>query len=33
MFVPRSTVHDYIDFRQFLHDMRERVEKKDSRGT
>ena len=26
MFVPRSTVHDYIDFRQFLHDMRERVE-------
>jgi len=25
MFVPRSTVHDYIDFRQFLHDMRERV--------
>jgi TRAP-type uncharacterized transport system substrate-binding protein len=33
MFVPRSTVHDYIDFRQFLHDMRERVEKKDGRGT
>jgi len=27
MFVPRSTVHDYIDFRQFLHDMRERVER------
>jgi hypothetical protein len=27
LFVPRSTVHDYIDFRQFLHDMRERVEK------
>jgi TRAP-type uncharacterized transport system substrate-binding protein len=26
MFVPRSTVHDYIDFRQFLHDMRERIE-------
>jgi len=26
MFVARSTVHDYIDFRQFLHDMRERVE-------
>jgi hypothetical protein len=26
MFVPRSIVHDYIDFRQFLHDMRERVE-------
>jgi len=25
MFVPRSIVHDYIDFRQFLHDMRERV--------
>ena len=25
MFVPRSRVHDYIDFRQFLHDMRERV--------
>jgi TRAP transporter TAXI family solute receptor len=25
LFVPRSTVHDYIDFRQFLHDMRERV--------
>ena len=27
LFVPRSTVHDYIDFRQFLHDMRERVER------
>ena len=27
MFVPRSKVHDYIDFRQFLHDMRERVER------
>jgi hypothetical protein len=26
MFVARSIVHDYIDFRQFLHDMRERVE-------
>jgi TRAP-type uncharacterized transport system substrate-binding protein len=26
LFVPRSIVHDYIDFRQFLHDMRERVE-------
>jgi len=26
LFVPRSTVHDYIDFRQFLHDMKERVE-------
>jgi TRAP-type uncharacterized transport system substrate-binding protein len=25
MFVPRSTVQEYIDFRQFLHDMRERV--------
>ena len=25
MFVPRSIVQDYIDFRQFLHDMRERV--------
>jgi len=25
MFVPRSIVHDYIDVRQFLHDMRERV--------
>ena len=32
MFVPRSTVHDYIDFRQFLHDMRERVEKQDGTG-
>ena len=27
MFVARSIVHDYIDFRQFLHDMRERVER------
>lgn len=27
LFVPRSTVHDYIDFRQFLHDLRERVER------
>ncbi len=27
MFVARSIVHDYIDFRQFLHDMRERIEK------
>ena len=26
MFVPRSSAHDFIDFRQFLHDMRERVE-------
>ena len=26
LFVPRSAVHDYIDFRQFLHDMRDRVE-------
>ncbi|MCP3903618.1 MAG: ABC transporter substrate-binding protein [Planctomycetes bacterium] len=26
MFVPLSVVHDYIDFRQFLHDMRERVQ-------
>ena len=25
LFVPRSVLHDYIDFRQFLHDMRERV--------
>jgi TRAP-type uncharacterized transport system substrate-binding protein len=25
VFVPRSVIHDYIDFRQFLHDMRERV--------
>jgi hypothetical protein len=30
IFVPLSMVHDYIDFRQFLHDMRERVEKQDS---
>jgi len=27
MLVPRAVVHDYIDFRQFLHDMRERVER------
>ena len=27
LFVPRSKLLDYIDFRQFLHDMRERVEK------
>jgi len=27
MSVPRSIVHDYIDFRQFLHDMRDRIEK------
>jgi TRAP-type uncharacterized transport system substrate-binding protein len=26
LFIPRSIVQDYIDFRQFLHDMRERVE-------
>lgn len=25
IFIPRSMVHDYIDDRQFLHDMRERV--------
>jgi TRAP-type uncharacterized transport system substrate-binding protein len=25
MFVPRSMVHDYIDDRQFLHEMRDRV--------
>ena len=30
MFVPRSVVHDYIDFRQFLHDMRERIEQRGS---
>ena len=30
IFVPLSTVHDYIDFRQFLHDMRDRVEKDDT---
>jgi TRAP-type uncharacterized transport system substrate-binding protein len=29
MFVPRSIVHDYIDFRQFLHDMRDRIETRD----
>lgn len=28
MFVPRKAAHDYIDFRQFLHDLRERVERK-----
>ena len=26
MFMSRSNLHDYIDLRQFLHDMRERVE-------
>jgi hypothetical protein len=25
LYVPRSNVADYIDFRQFLHDMRERI--------
>ena len=25
LFMPRSMVHDYIDDRQFLHDMRERI--------
>ena len=25
MFVPRGVTHDYVDFRQFLHDLRERV--------
>ena len=25
IFVPRSALHDYIDIRQFMHDMRERV--------
>ena len=25
IFVPRTSLPDYIDFRQFLHDMRERV--------
>lgn len=25
MFVPRGLTHDYVDFRQFLHDLRERV--------
>ena len=29
-FVPRSIVSEYIDFRQFLHDMRDRVESKPS---
>lgn len=33
MFVPRSKVHDYIDFRQFLHDMRERVERGEGEGS
>jgi TRAP-type uncharacterized transport system substrate-binding protein len=33
MFVPRSTVHDYIDCRQFLHDMRERVAGGDAEET
>ena len=32
LFVTRSTVHDYVDFRQFLHDMRERVDTKDVEG-
>ena len=27
IFVPRSSLPNYIDFRQFLHDMRERVER------
>jgi len=31
IFVPRSTLHDYIDIRQFMHDMRERVA--DTAGT
>jgi len=31
IFVPRATLHDYIDIRQFMHDMRERVA--DSAGT
>lgn len=26
LFVPRACAHDFVDFRQFLHDMRERVE-------
>ena len=26
MFVARPKVQDYVDFRQFLHDMRERIE-------
>lgn len=26
MFVPRTSSHDYIDFRQFLHDLRDRVQ-------
>ena len=25
IFVPRSSVHDYVDIRQFLHDMRDRI--------
>ena len=32
MFVPRSIVQDYVDFRQFLHDMRERVAAGAERG-
>ena len=31
MFIPVSTVHDYIDFRQFLHDLRERVKSSDGK--
>ena len=27
MFLPLSTVHDYVDFRQFPHDMRERIQR------
>ncbi len=33
MFVPRSSAHDYIDFRQFLHDLRDRVESRRSRSS
>ena len=25
LYLPRSIAHDYVDFRQFLHDMRERI--------
>ena len=25
MFIPQPSSHDYIDFRQFLHDLRDRV--------
>ena len=32
MFVPRSRVHDYIDLRQFLHDMRGRLMSQDDPG-